>query len=247
MKRFAACLALAVLLAPTAGAQERRPEGAGRPDGPGGPPRRRGYANPSAAIAAEIAFARLAQEKGQWTAFIATSTPDAEMFVPQRVVAQTWLKRRPNPPRALTWQPHAVWSSCDGAIAVTQGAWQGAAGPDGKPKVGMFVTVWQRQLKKGGYRWVLNIGTDLDAPLETPEALPALVAGCDGPPLPVSPSLPLQAGDDAKTAVSPDQSLRWTSVVGGDGSRRFRLTMRSQGAPKEVIELTAAPGQREGS
>lgn len=226
MKRFAACLALAALLAPASQAQERR-EG------------RRGYANPSAVIAAEIAFARLAQEKGQWTAFIATSTADAEMFVPQRVNAQTWLKRRPNPPRALAWQPHAVWSSCDGSIAVTQGAWQGPGG-----KVGMFVTVWQRQLKKkGGYRWVLDIGTDLDAPLETPEALPALVADCDGPPLPVSPSLPLQAGDDAKTAVSPDQSLRWTSVVRADGSRRFRLTMRSQGAPKEVIELTAAPGQ----
>lgn len=235
MKRLGACLALAVLLAPMAQAQERRnrPEGGERR----GPPRQR-YANPSAVIAAEIAFARLAQEKGQWTAFLATSWPDAEMFVPQRVNAQTWLKRRPNPPRALTWQPHAVWSSCDGSTAVTQGAWQGPRGGNG-----MFVTVWQRDAKKGNYRWVLDIGTTLDKPLETPEAIAALVADCNGPDLPVTPSLPLQAGDDARTAVSRDGSLRWTSVARADGSRRFRLTMRSDGAPKEVIELTGAPEQ----
>ena len=32
-----------------------------------------GHANPSAVIAEEIAFARLAQEKGQWTAFRTTA------------------------------------------------------------------------------------------------------------------------------------------------------------------------------
>lgn len=237
MKRALACLIAAALIAPAAQGQERRgpPEGAGRPDGPGGPPRRRGYANPSAVIAAEMAFNRLAQEKGQWTAFLATSAPEAEMFVPQRVLAQTWLKRRPNPPRSVRWQPHAVWSSCDGQTAVTQGAWQG-----GDNKTGMFVTVWQRQPKKGDYRWVIDIGADLEKPLEAPEALPALVADCGGPDLPAEPSLRLRDGDDAKTAVSRDGSLRWTSVVRADGSRRFRLTMRTAEGPKEVVELTAA-------
>lgn len=241
MKRLAACVALAALLAAPVTQAQEQPEGArrGGPEGaPGGPPRRRGYANPSAVIAAELAFNRLAQEKGQWTAFLATSALEAEMFVPQRVLAQTWLKRRANPATSVKWQPHALWSSCDGSYAVTQGAWQGAGG-----KTGMFVTVWQRQPKKGDYRWVLDIGTDLAAPLETPDAIAALVADCDGPDLPVTPSLPLRAGDDAKTAVSRDGSLRWTSVVRADGSRRFRLTMRSDGAPKDVVDLTAAPGQ----
>jgi hypothetical protein len=45
-------------------------------------------ANPSDVISAELAFARLAQEKGQWTAFRQTATSDAVMFVPQRVRAQ---------------------------------------------------------------------------------------------------------------------------------------------------------------
>ena len=36
-------------------------------------------ANPSGFIAAEIAFSRLAQEKGQWTAFRETAAPEAVM------------------------------------------------------------------------------------------------------------------------------------------------------------------------
>ncbi len=227
MKPVAACLAAAALLASPAQAGERR-EG-GRAD-------RRGYANPGAVIAAEIAFNRLAQEKGQWTAFLATADPDgAEMFVPQRVDARTWLKRRHNPPRAITWEPHAVWSSCDGSTAVTQGAWRSPRG-----KAGVFVTVWQRQPKKRDYRWALAMSSELEKPPEPPEAIAALVADCSGPPLPAAASLPLQPGDAAKTAVSRDGSLRWTTAVSSDGSRRFRLTMRRDGEPKEVIELTAA-------
>ena len=229
MKPFAACLAVAALLAPSAQAEDRRERFEGDRAG------RRGYANPSAVIAAEIGFNRLAQEKGQWTAFLATADPAAEMFVPQRVSARTWLKRRPDPPRAITWAPHAVWSSCDGSTAVTQGAWRSPRG-----KAGVFVTVWQRQPKKRDYRWVLAMSSELEKLPETPEAIAALVADCTGAALAASPSLPLQAGDDARTAVSRDGSLRWTSAVSADGSRRFRLTMRRDGEPKEVIELTAA-------
>ena len=44
-------------------------------------------ANPSAVISAEIAFNRLAQEKGQWTSFRQTAANDAVMFVPQPALA----------------------------------------------------------------------------------------------------------------------------------------------------------------
>ena len=47
-------------------------------------------ANPSALIAAEIAFNRLAKEKGQWTAFRQTAAKNATMFVPEAIDAQTW-------------------------------------------------------------------------------------------------------------------------------------------------------------
>ena len=112
----------------------------------GGPRDREEFrANPSAVIAAELAFARLAQEKGQWTAFLETSTEEAVMFVPQPVNARQWLRGRANPPQAVRWQPHQVWSSCDGTLAVTKGAWQR---PDGT--VGYFTTIWERQ-RDGDY------------------------------------------------------------------------------------------------
>jgi len=236
LKRLPACLALGAMLVAPGQAEDRRgpPQDEQRP---GGPQRMR-YANPSAVIAAEIAFNRLAREKGQWTAFLATSAPEAEMFVPQRVLAQVWLKKRANPPASVKWAPHAVWSSCDGQTAVTQGGWQR---PDGSQ--GVFVTVWQRQPKKGDYRWVLDIGATMAAAPQAPDVIQALVASCDGADLPVSPDLPLQAGDDSKTAVSRDGSLRWTSTVRADGSRRFVLTMRTKEGPREAINLVAQAGQ----
>ena len=90
-----------------------------------------GAANPGAVIAAELAFAKLAQVKGQWTAFRSTATKDAVMFVPQMVYAQAFLKDKADPASAVKWQPHQVWSSCDGTLAVTRGGWQRADGSTG--------------------------------------------------------------------------------------------------------------------
>ena len=44
-------------------------------------------ADPSAVVSAELAFARLAQEKGQWTAFRETASDAAIMFTPQPLQA----------------------------------------------------------------------------------------------------------------------------------------------------------------
>ena len=70
-------------------------------------------ANPSAIIAADIAFNRLAQEKGQWTAFRETAAKQATMFVPEAVDAQTWLKGRADPAEWVKWQSHKAFMSCD--------------------------------------------------------------------------------------------------------------------------------------
>src|SRR5690606_6301016 len=96
-------------------------------------------ADPGKVIAAELAFARAALEKGQWTAFAEFAADDAVMFVPQPVDAGEWLRKQRDPAQAVRWQPHQVWSSCDGTLAVTKGAWQR---PDAS--VGYFTTVWQR-------------------------------------------------------------------------------------------------------
>lgn len=173
MKRFAPVLLLAALLAsPAAQAQ---PAGSPPPPAREGAPRApsRGGANPSAVIAAEVAFSQLAQERGQWTAFLATLAPDAEMFVPQRVKAAEWLKKRPNPKQSVKWQPHEVWSSCDGSYAVTRGAWQGTPG-----NFGYFTTLWQRQPKAGDYKWLLDQGVDMAVEIAAPEMIEGLVADC---------------------------------------------------------------------
>ena len=131
-------------------------------------------ADTAAVVAAELAFARAAQDKGQWTAFAEYAGEDAVMFVPQPVNAQAWLKGRANPPQAVRWQPYQVWSSCDGSLAVTKGAWQR---PDGS--VGYFTTVWQRREKKKlEYRWVMDQGDALAEPLQAPEMIEGKVAEC---------------------------------------------------------------------
>ena len=174
-------------------------------------------ANPSAFIAAEIGFSRLAQEKGQWTAFRETAAPDAVMFVPQRVNARNWLKSQKNPAEAVKWQPHAVYTSCDGNVGVTTGAWQKG------PANGYFTTVWLRDPKKGKLSWTLDHGDTLATPREAPDFIASKQAVCGS-----RPAVPIAAGgegEDMAVGLSPDQSLSWTSTVRPDKSRRITIRL----------------------
>lgn len=226
MKRLALGLAALALLAASAAAE---------------PPRRRpgaGTANPSALVAAELAFNRLAQEKGQWTAFRETADDEAVMFVPAPVMARDWLKGRDNPPAPVQWQPYQVWMSCDGTLGLTKGAWQR---PDGS--VGYFTTIWQRQ-KKGDYKWVLDQGDTLSAPLEVPDMLSAAVAECPprhaGPPPKRTGEPRNRAASMAGGGASDDGTLTWSYRVAPDLSRTLSVSLRRQGAMAEVLALTVA-------
>ena len=205
-------------------------------------------ANPGGVIAAEIGFAALAQEKGQWTAFRTTAAKGAKMFAPQPVLVADYLKNRKDPPVAVKWQPHMVWSSCDGSIAVTRGAWQR---PD---SVGYFITVWQRQ-KDGQYKWVLDQGDALTQPLAEPDAIDGVVADCPAPghrgdhkdDLRDAKGKPLtgpQAFADPLSASANDGSLTWATTVDTAGARDFTLRLRKDGAMQEVLHATVkAPGR----
>ena len=197
-----------------------------------------GYANPGAVVAAEVAFAQLAQDKGQWSAFIATAAKDAVMFAPQPVYAQEFLKGKPNPPQSVKWQPHQVWSSCDGSLAVTRGAWQR---PDGK--TGYFTTVWQRQ-KDGKYKWVLDQGDELPLPLDAPDMIVAKVADCPAGYRPERAQKPrdfkgkLLPLDPARlTGRSLDGTLGWEETYSADGARRFVVTMAQGGQMATVQDV----------
>lgn len=222
MIRFAACLAL-LALAASASAED-------------GPPRRRGlthgsYANPSAIVEAELAFARLAREKGQWTAFAKTAAAEAVLFVPQRVNALAWLRHRPNPPVAVQWQPYDVWMSCDGSIGLSRGSW---SGPNG---TGYFTTLWKRQ-KDGSYKWVLDQGDTLPQPLAAPEMLSGNIADCR--PAATATAAPVPAGVDAQNGASHDRSLQWSSWAWPDGKREVKVWLWNGAGFDQVVDSTVA-------
>lgn len=192
--------------------------------------------NPSAVIAAEIAFNRMAQEKGQWTAFREFAAKDATMFVPQPVNALQWLKGRADPTQSLQWQPHEVWMSCDGSLGATRGAWQR---PDGS--TGYFTTVWQRQ-KKGDYKWVMDQGDALAEPLKAPEMIAGKVADCSV----AAPAFGIAEAADEETKVdehqgwSEDRSLGWHCAVSSDGKRNCIVLMWLAGEMREVLTSNVA-------
>jgi hypothetical protein len=174
-------------------------------------------ANPGKVVATELAFAREAQEKGQWTAFRDYAAEDAVMFVPEPVNAREWLGKQANPPEAVKWQPHEVWSSCDGSLAVTKGAWQR---PNGT--FGYFTTVWQRQ-NNGEYQWVLDQGEPLDAPLAAPEFIRTEVADCKSEPVITVHHVDLEAVNRAVESKDRTLQVEWSGWPSGRRSVAVRI------------------------
>ena len=213
-------------------------------------PSRNSYANPSAVIAAELAFAQAAQDKGQWTAFAEAAAPDAVMFTPQMVYAQAWLKGRANPAVAVKWQPHEIWSSCDGSLMVSHGAWQGPR------RTGYFTTLWQRQ-RNGAYKWIYDGGDTLAEPLAAPEMISAQIADCPArtrrPPAaearsgrgnPRETYRPIPFDPAHRSGQSDDGTLRWTVTVGPGGARNLSVEWKKDGADKPALtEQVSAEGQ----
>ncbi len=196
-------------------------------------------ANPSAIIAAEIAFNQLAQQKGQWTAFRATAAKDAVMFVPQPTNALEWLKGKADPAQSVKWQPHKAFMSCDGKTGVTTGAWQR---PDGSE--GYFTTVWQFVEKNargdGEWKWVLDHGDALTAGRPPKEMIETKVASCKGR-APAMLTAPPE-GAIMKTGYARDQSLSYSYVAQPNGARTVEVKLWNGDVSETVIaDQVAAP------
>lgn len=201
-------------------------------------------ANPAEVVAAEQAFERAVQEKGQWTAFAEYAGRDAVMFVPQAVKAHDWLAGRADPSQGVRWQPHEVWMSCDGSLAVTRGAWQR---PDGS--VGYFTTVWALGEDQGGYRWILDQGDTLEEPLPAPAAVQQTVGDCPftgsaGMSEADLQNLDTEALNAGAAAVgsgwSADGTLAYRYSVQSSGAREFDVLIVKAGRVEEVIHSEVA-------
>lgn len=191
-------------------------------------------ASPSKVIATELAFARAAREKGQWTAFAEYAAEGALLFGQNGAIeAKPWLKQQQDPPQAVAWEPHRVWSSCDGSIAVTQGAFRD---PDGK--VGTFNTVWQRQ-RDGEYLYVFDFGIPQDTAPQAPDMIGSEVAACRRPVDVGEPdsAIPLRA--------SRDSSLAWGFHTGVAGERRYVVWLAKETGWEQVVNVTLGAGTAE--
>ncbi|SCW67140.1 hypothetical protein SAMN02927924_01999 [Sphingobium faniae] len=181
--------------------------------------------DPSSVIAAEMAFNRLAQEKGQWTAFRETSAEDAVMFVPQRVLAKDWLRKQVDPPASVQWSPSIVYVSCNGNLAASTGNWKRLDG-----STGYFTTMWRRD-KKGAWKWIMDHGDKLTSPREAPEYLSGKVATCKrrgpdgGQDMAPHGSAPASGARDRRALPPADESLLWSADAATDGSRHVTVRM----------------------
>ncbi|MFM7377754.1 MAG: hypothetical protein ACKO1O_06440 [Erythrobacter sp.] len=213
-----------------------------------------GAAQPSTIVAAEIAFARDAQELGQWTAFAKYAAPGAMLHGSKGPFAiAPWLATQKNPPQAVTWKARTVVMSCDGAVAVSQGRLRE---PDGT--VGNFVTVWERQ-PDGEYRYTFDAGGP-DVPQPPPpkppveaqpgdivvteiDAIQGLVATCPRGGAPVPPPPAISLGEDGKTEahLSRDTTLRWRWEHRADGTRYILAEYFYQGRWLTGIEQSLVP------
>lgn len=188
---------------------------------------------PSEVIAAELAFARMAREKGTWTAFRETATEDALWPSPGWVNVKQSLKGTPDPAQPIVWEPDSVTLSCDGSFALSTGP---ATLPTGRRT--RFATIWQRQ-DDGRYRWVLDQGFDLEAGYQKAEMIGASVAECgerrgSRPPR-------ARRGEAWQAGQSDDGTLAWTTELRADCSRTFVVRARKGGVLQEVFRREGAP------
>ena len=193
----------------------------------------RPYADPGQVIATERAFARMAREKGTWTAFRAYATKDALWPGPALENVHRALKGVPDPAKPVLWGPDAAWSSCDGSFVVTTGE---AAYPSGRK--GRILTVWQRQ-DNGEYRWVLYQGFESAGGAIDPETIRARVAECANGP---RPKRQVRRGEAWGNESSSDATLSWETAITACGrTASVWIATSERDRMEEVFRRTAPP------
>jgi hypothetical protein len=192
---------------------------------------------PSTVIAAELAFAREAREKGTWTAFREWSTADAVWPGPKWENVQAALKGVADPAQAIVWAPDMVWVSCDGSFALSTGP---ASYPSGRKS--RFATIWQRQ-DNGEYRWVLDQGFDLEDGYAAKDMIAGRSAECPAGSRSFRQQRTPRArrGEAWQSSRSDDGTLAWSTELAADCRRTHVVTALQNGAMAEVFRRTSEP------
>ncbi|MXO65891.1 hypothetical protein [Altericroceibacterium endophyticum] len=120
-------------------------------------------ANPTGVLTADLAFARAYQTDGLDHARRDYAFENTVFLGPDD---------RNGLPAMTGWRPYNVWSSCDGSLAATYGAYEQSA-----RNFGDYVTIWRRA-EKGEYRAVVRLARQLPAPAKRPEFAQAKTAQC---------------------------------------------------------------------
>lgn len=213
-------------------------------------PRRRplpATGEPGVVAAADVGFARAAREDGQWVAYASTVAGNAVVHTRDGpVAAAPWITAQASLPQAMGWAPTAVWTSCDGSLAVSFGRYAEPAG-----LVGSYATVWALQ-DGGGYKWTYTMrGPDNPQPPPPPPRMapdpdvivvPALglidgrVADClRGGAVPPAP-----AGEiPASSARDGTLQVRWDHAA--DGTRRLVADYVREGRWQTALDFVMPP------
>lgn len=171
-------------------------------------------ANPSAFVAADMGFARLAQEKGQLAAYRELAHEEAQVLTPAPRPVREWLRGTAELADVMRWQAHSVFVSCDGNIGVTHGAWQAG------DRQGAYTTIWQRD-QKGRMTWRLDQRSALAAAPDAPDYIATRQATCN----PRSPALVGGAGSESSSGQSADNSLRWSWDAASSGPSHLSVQL----------------------
>ncbi|TRW14977.1 hypothetical protein [Glacieibacterium frigidum] len=182
---------------------------------------------------AERAFAAQAAREGQWTAFRATASADAVMFVPGMVRAQDWLKSRADPPVPYKWWPDRTLTACDASAGFSTGGSIDAAGTHGR-----FRTIWTRT--PDGWRWVLDEGAPLTMRPAGARPLAAETASC---------TAAAQARAALPHLTAPARYAQADAMLDGQAAAMFALPAIVSGASDDAtlawqVRGDAATGRR---
>nr|WP_137677303.1 hypothetical protein [Parerythrobacter lutipelagi] len=214
-----------------------------------------GMAQPSKIVAAELAFARAAQDDGQWTAFREFMGPGALIHGRNGPFdAGPWLSAQSNPPVAVKWAARSVWMSCDGTLAISRGRFL-----DPQGEVGTFITLWQQQ-ENLEYRWIYDLGApddpqpaaaemaaDAGIVVSAEDLIQGYVADCPGEPnLMPAPTMSVVGNTTRyRGGNSPDGTLRWRWEHRADGTRRFYSQYFSEGIWQTAVDHSIPPQDSE--